>query len=104
MHSNADITKDLGQTALLTETLIKTGGGASGGGGGKDELVANITKDILEKLPANFDIEAVQRKFPVLYEESMNTVLAQEMLRYNRLLSIIRSSLQQLQRPSPVSQ
>ena len=60
--------------------------------------MANITKDILEKLPANFDIEAVQRKFPVLYEESMNTVLAQEMLRYNRLLSIIRSSLQQLQR------
>ena len=98
LHSNADITKDLGQTALLTETLIKTGGGASGGGGGKEQLVANITKDILEKLPANFDIEAVQRKFPVLYEESMNTVLAQEMLRYNRLLSIIRSSLQQLQR------
>ena len=97
LHSNADITKDLGQTALLTETLIKTGG-ERGGGGGKEQLVANITKDILEKLPANFDIEAVQRKFPVLYEESMNTVLAQEMLRYNRLLSIIRSSLQQLQR------
>jgi dynein heavy chain len=43
-------------------------------------------------------IENVQRKYPVLYGESMNTVLAQEMLRYNRLLSIIRASLQQLER------
>jgi dynein heavy chain len=46
--------------------------------------VAKVTKEILDKLPANFDIETVQRKFPVRYEESMNTVLAQEMLRYNR--------------------
>ena len=98
LHANADITKDLGATALLTETLIKTGGGASGGGGGKEALVAKITSDVLARLPANFDIEAVQRKFPVLYEQSMNTVLAQEMLRYNRLLAIIRASLQQLEK------
>ena len=98
LHENADITKDLGQTALLTETLIKTGGGSGGGGGAQDELVAKITKDIIDRLPPNFDIEAVQRKFPVRYEESMNTVLAQEMLRYNRLLSIIRNSLLQLQK------
>jgi dynein heavy chain len=98
LHANADITKDLGATALLTETLIKTGGGASAGGGGKEALVAKITSDILTRLPANFDIEAVQRKFPVLYEQSMNTVLAQEMLRYNRLLSIIRASLQSLEK------
>ena len=60
--------------------------------------MAKITKDIIDRLPPNFDIEAVQRKFPVRYEESMNTVLAQEMLRYNRLLSIIRNSLLQLQK------
>ena len=98
LHSNADITKDLGQTALLTETLIKTSGASSGGAGGVEALVAKITADVLARLPANFDIEAVQRKFPVKYEESMNTVLAQEMLRYNRLLTIIRSSLQQLEK------
>ena len=99
LHANADITKDLGQTALMTSTLIKAGAaGAGGGGGAQEELVAKITKDIIDRLPPNFDIEAVQRKFPVRYEESMNTVLAQEMLRYNRLLSIIRESLLQLQK------
>lgn len=39
--------------------------------------MAAVVKDCLARLPPEFDIEAVQRRFPVLYEESMNTVLAQ---------------------------
>lgn len=31
--------------------------------------------------------------YPVLYEESMNTVLRQELIRFNRLTQVVRSSL-----------
>ena len=98
MHENADITKDLGETNLLIESVLLTQARVSSGVGGKsqDEICGDIAKDILNKLPHNFDLPAVQAKFPVKYEESMNTVLIQEVVRYNKLLKIIRDSLQQI--------
>ncbi|XP_074537088.1 dynein axonemal heavy chain 12 [Halichoeres trimaculatus] len=98
MHENVDISKDLQQTKLLFDSLLLTqGGGAKGGGSsGSDNTLYDIANDILTKLPANFDTEAALLKFPVLYEESMNTVLVQEMERYNTLCSTIRVSLKNL--------
>lgn len=40
----------------------------------------------------------VMKKYPVLYEESMNTVLRQELIRFNRLTSVVRASLINLQK------
>ncbi|XP_049921653.1 dynein axonemal heavy chain 12 [Epinephelus moara] len=98
MHENVDISKDLQQTKLLFDSLLLTqGGGAKGGASsGSDNTLYEIANDILTKIPANFDTEAALLKFPVLYEESMNTVLVQEMERYNTLCSTIRVSLQNL--------
>ncbi|XP_029291775.1 dynein heavy chain 12, axonemal [Cottoperca gobio] len=98
MHENVDISKDLQQRKLLFDSLLLTqGGGAKGGASsGSDNTLYDIANDILTKLPANFDIEAALSKFPVLYEESMNTVLVQEMERYNTLCGTIRVSLQNL--------
>jgi len=42
-------------------------------------------------------------KYPVKYMESMNTVLRQELIRYNRLIEVIRTSLQNLSRAIKVS-
>lgn len=41
-------------------------------------------------------LENVQTKYPVMYEESLNTVLVQELVRYNRLLKVILDSLRSL--------
>ncbi|KAJ8333348.1 hypothetical protein SKAU_G00422440 [Synaphobranchus kaupii] len=100
MHENVDISKDLQQTKLLFDSLILTqGGGAKGGASsGGDSTLFDIAQDILTKLPDSFDLEAALARFPVLYEESMNTVLVQEMQRYNTLGNTIRLSLQNLQK------
>lgn len=36
--------------------------------------------------------------YPVIYSESMNTVLRQELIRFNRLTSVVRDSLKNLQK------
>uniref|UniRef100_A0A3P9PVX0 Dynein axonemal heavy chain 12 n=1 Tax=Poecilia reticulata TaxID=8081 RepID=A0A3P9PVX0_POERE len=98
MHENVDISKDLQQTKLLFDSLLLTQGGGEKGGSssGGDHTMFDIANDILTQLPKNFDTEVALLKFPVRYEESMNTVLVQEMERYNTLCSTIRVSLQNL--------
>ncbi|NXU72284.1 DYH7 protein, partial [Oreotrochilus melanogaster] len=94
LHENVDISKDLQQTKILFDSLLLTqGGGTQGTSGGGDSTLYEIADDILSKLPNDFDIEACLSKYPVRYEESMNTVLVQEMERFNNLIQTIRNTL-----------
>ena len=102
LHDNATLTKDNNDTiALLTSVLdTESGGGGGEGSGGmsKDEIIQTVASGIEGKLPENFDMEFAQLKYPVLWEESMNTVLCQELIKFNILLSLMKSSLKNVQK------
>ncbi|KAM8995091.1 LOW QUALITY PROTEIN: dynein axonemal heavy chain 12 [Ara ararauna] len=91
LHENVDISEDLQQTKILFESLLLTQGkGTQGTSGDDDSTLYEIADDILNKLPNDFDVESCLNKYPVRYEESMNTVLVQEIERFNSLIRTIR--------------
>ncbi|XP_078000357.1 dynein axonemal heavy chain 1-like isoform X2 [Glandiceps talaboti] len=98
LHDNANITFAQNETFGLLSALVqlqpKTGG--SGGGATSEEVIEETAKFILSKVPGEIDLAMVIRKHPVRYEESMNTVLIQEVIRYNRLLTVIHRSLRDI--------
>ncbi|KAL4702359.1 hypothetical protein ACJJTC_008703 [Scirpophaga incertulas] len=96
LHDNADISRDNQETAALLAGCLATqraGGGAGAAAGGGEAAAAELTRALLARLPGDFDVAAAAAAYPVLYLNSMNTVLKQELIRYNRLVSVVRSSL-----------
>jgi len=94
MHDNAEITSAINVTRqVLATALTMQPRVTSSGGKSQDQILDETCKSILSKLPKQFDMEYVEKRHPITYEESMNTVLLQELLRFNRLLEIVRSSL-----------
>ena len=94
LHDNADISKDLKETNELLNSMLLTQSRQGGGAGqSMEETVGAVSEDILNRIPKNFDIELVALKYPQDYNNSMNTVLVQELERVNVLLNTIRVSL-----------
>ncbi|XP_038005283.1 dynein heavy chain 1, axonemal [Motacilla alba alba] len=97
LHDNADITFAQNETFALLGAIAqlqpKT---ITLGGRSREEIVEETSKDILAKLPDPMNVQEVIQKYPLLYEESMNTVLVQEVIRYNKLLEEVALSLKDL--------
>ncbi|KAG2383359.1 hypothetical protein C9374_004696 [Naegleria lovaniensis] len=109
LHDNATISKDQTEAMNMFDALLSTQqNNASEENEDEDgretsheaDALYELAGDILSKLPENFQIEGesgAENKFKVDYHESMNTVFVQELIRFNRLLNVIRHSLKQLQ-------
>ena len=76
---------------LLTQSKISAGGENS-----RKTMIEHMSRNILSKIPPPFPLEAVMERYPVMYEESMNTVLVQEVTRFNRLIETIIQTLKNL--------
>jgi len=95
MHGNANLTASIneGMGMLKMAVNLVSSFGASAASdddeGAKDrkpeEIYSELAADFASRIPEKVDLEAVIRKYPVKYEQCLNTVLAMEFGKFNRL-------------------
>ena len=64
--------------------------------GAKDTKTAQAMKiivDVRSKIRHHYKINEVSKRFPFRHDESMNSVLIQELARFNNLIEAVHSSL-----------
>jgi len=99
LHDNANISCAISETNLLLDTALSLQPRqASGEGKSWAESLEELARDISARVPAEFDIEKALILFPVRYDESMNTVLTQELIRFNRLILEVTVTLRDVQK------
>jgi len=89
LHENCNITTAEDGASRLVEamqTMVALGSGGGEGEKSKEDVMDETAETIQVRLPKPFPLDICEEKFPTLYEESMNTVVKQECLRYNTLL------------------
>lgn len=98
LHANAEVSYQQGEAYTLFGNLLLIQSRSGGGGGGqtREEIINGLAVDMLKEVPEVFDMPSVQEKFPIKYEDSMNTVLVQQCEMYNKLLKIVKSSLRDI--------
>lgn len=98
LHPNAQITKDINETnELYTSLLLAFGGKGGQRSEDTESSLAKISQEILEKIPKRFDLEIAVVKYPVTGRNSLNSVLLQELIRFNGLTKAIVDSLREIE-------
>ena len=94
LHANAEISSALMEKNLLLGNVLnllpRT---VDVGAKQPEEIIKEKCQELVKTIPPDFDILRVKKLRPVVYMQSMNTVLQQEVLRYNKLVRCIRGSL-----------
>merc|ERR1711871_479733 len=100
MHDNAAIATGMQETFNTFGTILSLQASAGGGGGGEtpEDVVGKLAANIEERIPPLYVIEEIRMQYPIVYEESMNTVLGQECIRFNSLLQEMHTTLPAVQK------
>jgi len=98
LHSNAEIQYFSNSVKELWTNVLSMQVSEGGGGDGmnREDYIAKVAQDIQDKLPEEFDIFNIKKKFDV--PSPTQIVLLQELERFNILLTLMRSSLVDLKR------
>ncbi|CDJ34396.1 uncharacterized protein EMH_0001030 [Eimeria mitis] len=98
LHENANINcAQMEGKELLDGILSMAPRSSSAGSTCRESAISDLAAHVQSLLPALFDVEAIQQKYPTRYDESMNTVVVQEAIRYNGLLAIMNKTMKDLQ-------
>lgn len=99
LHANAAITKEINETNDTLGAILSTmQAGGSAGGGDQDAIIIALAEGIIADVPDAYDVKAAEKRYPVDYNQSMNTVLTQELGRFNNLTREIKNSLKNMKR------
>merc|ERR1712060_1016254 len=94
LHENAEITCAQNETNELCEIMLSLQPKVSSGGGkSRDEGIAEVALELQARNIKPFPLDEITSKYPLAYEQSMNTVLSQECIRYNKLINVFNQSL-----------
>lgn len=98
-HENAAITKNLNETSALLASLMLTTGEAGGGADDdKEAKIVALANTILKEVPDVFDMNYARKYYDTDYMQSMNSVLTQELEKFNVLINLIKGSLKEMKK------
>ena len=96
-HINAEISSQIMDTIGLIDSIISLSPKvASEGEESREVRVGKIIKELSEKIPDELDLQEVIDKIRPGDQNPLKIVLLQEIARYNKLLKVVKSSLDNL--------
>ena len=104
LHENANITFQAQESEKIVQTILSIQPRMQTGNGGKtqDEIVMELAIELEGQLPQLLDRANAKKDLFKANEkglmESLSTVLLQELQKFNKLLNVMRASLEELQK------
>ncbi|XP_075140366.1 dynein axonemal heavy chain 6 [Leptodactylus fuscus] len=104
MHENANLAFQRKETNTLINTILDVQPRSTSRGAGKsnDDIVSELAASILSKLPDKLNMEVASEMLFVRDSKgrvsSLTTVLGQEVDRFNKLLTLLKNSLETLKK------